>query len=141
MGQILNTLDLFESREYDAALQSANVLLDSYGDGYAVDGPLRPDLLLALRGAIASMQEQWSAAEQDYRGAIEATSPGRAEYWNNLAVTLAAQGRTDEAAQALNSAQAQIDQGGGGGKPRARPGAAAERGGDPGIARRGAAAG
>ncbi|MBA3471352.1 MAG: tetratricopeptide repeat protein [Herpetosiphonaceae bacterium] len=113
LGQILNTLDLYQSAEYDAVLQSVNVLLDQYAVGYAVDGQLRPDLLLSLRGSIASMQEQWSAAELDYRAAIEATSPGRAEYWNNLAVALAAQGRIDEAGQALNTAQAQSDQGGG----------------------------
>jgi tetratricopeptide (TPR) repeat protein len=109
LGPILETLDMFQLGEYDATLLMANTLLDKY----TVNGPLRPDLLLSLRGAIASMQEQWSAAEQDYRQAIEVTSPGRAEYWNNLGVALAAQGRQDDALQAFNTAEAQIDQGGG----------------------------
>lgn len=108
IGRILDTLDMFQMGEYDGVVQSVNTLLDRY----AIDGPLRPDLLLTLRGAVAAMQEQWSAAERDYRQAIAVTGPGRAEYWNNLGVTLLAQNRQEDALQAFNTAQAQVDQGG-----------------------------
>ncbi|HYF66231.1 MAG TPA: tetratricopeptide repeat protein, partial [Herpetosiphonaceae bacterium] len=101
LGQILDTLDLYQMGDYDGTVQAINTLLNRY----AVDGPLRPDLLLGVRGAIAAMQQQWASAESDYREAIAATQPGRPEYWNNLGVALLAQGRTDDAIQAFNTAR------------------------------------
>lgn len=104
LGQVLDTLDMYAEGDYDRAIESINLVLDRY----AVDGPLRADLLLGIRGAIAAMQEQWSAAENDYRQAIAVTSPGRPEYWNNLGLTLLAQNRPDDALQAFNTTQFQL---------------------------------
>jgi tetratricopeptide (TPR) repeat protein len=105
LREILDMLDLYQTGDYDGAIQAINTLLNSYAVGYAVDGRLRPDLLLGVRGAIASMQQQWAKAEGDFRAAIAATQPGRPEYWNNLGVALLAQGRTDDAIQAFNTSQ------------------------------------
>ncbi|ABX06105.1 MAG TPA: tetratricopeptide repeat protein [Herpetosiphon sp.] len=102
LGEILVVIDLYQMGEYDQAIQAINSLLDRY----AVDGPLRPDLLLGIRGSIAALQEQWSLAEGDFRRALETAD--KPEYWNNLGVVLLEQGRFSEATQAFNTAQERL---------------------------------
>ena len=109
LGQVLETLDAYQLGEYDTTISTINLLLDRY----SVDGPLRPDLLLNMRGSIRGLQEQWAAAEGDFRRALEVTNNIRPEYWNNLGVALMMQGRVDEAREAFANAQREIDKGGG----------------------------
>ncbi len=106
LGQVFDLLDLVQSGEIDRALTQLNSLIDRY----TVDGTLRGDLLYALRGGIALMQDQATSAELDFRRALELAGGNQPEYWNNLGVALALQNQENAAVQAFNTADQRAQQ-------------------------------